>query len=387
MEKQVKKMFVLLLCSMTLSIASGCHKKSGQEQGEQVKSVMIDQVRRKDVAEILDYAANITAYMQVTIFSPIPDRIVYFPWNNGDEIKRGQRIALIRKEGLDKGLDQILAQLDALDVQIKNLKSEFDRSKELLKAGVITQSTYDKIQTSYLSTLARRRALEASRGQLEVRAGNAVINAPISGIIAEKRLERGDMAVPQIPLCVIMQVDRLKVRTNLVERDVPKVKEGMNVEVVLDAYPGRVFNAKVINIFPYLNPATRTNTIEAILENPKDKASGKRLIKPGMYGRARFVVSRRKNVLVVPEQALIIDEKLLGKQTRGHMLRKVFVVENDVVHQRTVTLGMQNNDYWEVTDGLKDGEHVVIRGQHRLKDGQKVKVIKPAEDISGGGAK
>ena len=119
-----KRAWIVLLAWAVLFNMQSCRKPTKTTEAEQAKSVMVEKVVKKDVSEVLEYPVDLSPYMQVTVFSPIPDRIVYFPWKNGDFIKRGQRIALIRKEGLDKGLDQILAQLEALDVQIKNLKNE-----------------------------------------------------------------------------------------------------------------------------------------------------------------------------------------------------------------------------------------------------------------------
>jgi len=224
-----------------------------ENKKDEAKPVRVETLGRIDMAEILNYAADLMPYAKVEIFSPVYDRIIYFPWEDGDEIQKGQRVALIRKEGLDKGLEQIVAQMEALDIQIGNLEKELERSKELLKKGAITKAIFDKVQTSYLSTVAQRKALEAGRGQLAVRASNAVINAPISGVIAGKMVERGDMASPQMPLCRIISIDRLKVQLKLVEADVPKVHTGQEVKILLDCCPGRPFMGEISRIYPYLN--------------------------------------------------------------------------------------------------------------------------------------
>jgi RND family efflux transporter MFP subunit len=349
-----------------------------KKETEADKPVRVETLGRTDMAEVLNYAADLLPYAEVTIFSPVYERILYFPWEDGDEIRnrKGQRVALIRKAGLDKGLEQIVAQMEALDIQIKNLESDVERSKELLKKGAITKAMFDKVQTSYLATIAQRKALEAGRGRLAVQAGNAVINAPISGVIAGKMVERGDMAAPQIPLCRIISIDRLKVQLKLVEADVPKVHTGQEVEIHMDCCPGRPFTGKISRIYPYLNAQTRTNTVEVTLENPKDKKRGVRELKPGMFGKAELVVGRRDQVLAAPEPALLLDNTLLKEQKEGEILRKAFVVDDqNLAKQRLVKLGARNGSYYEVLEGLAEGENIIIRGQHGLKDGQKVKIL------------
>jgi RND family efflux transporter MFP subunit len=377
------KTIIIKLISLTIIVCvfgpAGCNSAQGSDEDgaseqEVHKTVMVETIGRMDIAEVLDYVADIQPFAEVRIFSPVPDRILSFPWQDGQEIKRGQRVALIRKEGIDKGLEQIVAQMESLDVQINNLKNELERSKGLLEAGVITKQTFDKIQTSYLSTLAQRKALEASRGQVSVTARNAVITAPIDGIIASKMLETGDMAVPQMPLCRIISIDKLKIKLKVVEADVSKIKLDQEVEISLDAYPEK-FVGKVFAIMPYLDSATRTNSVDVVLDNPKNEA-GEYKLKPGMFGRARIVVEERKGVLVAPEPALLLDKKILDQQKPGQILRKAFIVDEQSVGQkRLVELGARKGSMWEVIKGLAEGEKVVVRGQHGLKDDQKVRIV------------
>ncbi len=365
-----------LLALLPCSAACSGSQAAKEEEGQRAPTVRVETLGRQDVAEVLRYVADLEPYAEVSIFSPVPDRILYFPWRDGDAVKRGQQIALIRKEGLDRGLEQIVAQTESLDIQLANLEQELARSRELLKKGVLSQQIFDQVETRYKSTLAQRKALEAGRGQLAATAANAVITAPFDGIIANKRLETGDMAVPQIPLCSVVSIDRLKVKLRLIEADVTKVRMEQEVTVRLDAYPGRTFTGKVTNIHPYLDTLTRTNTVEVVLDNPVDPELGARPLKPGMYGTAELVVALHQGVVAAPEPALLLDTQILAKQTTGEVLRKAFVVDDkNVAHQRLVKLGARQGTQVEVLDGLSEGERIVVRGQHGLKDGQTVEIV------------
>lgn len=378
-QKKCVVIWVLLLSGVMALFFAACNRdgsKESETKKEQAKTVRVQTLRRTDIAEVLSYVADLKPYTEVKIFSPVPDRILSFPWRDGDEIRQGQQVAVIRKEGLDKGLEQIVAQMEALDIQISNLKSELSRSRGLLEAGVITKQVFDKVQTSYLSSKAQRKALEAGRDQLAVTAGNAVINAPISGVIAGKMLETGDMAIPQVPLCRIFSIDHLKVYLNLVESDVPKVRIGQEVLIHMDCCPDQVFRGELTRIHPYLNSQTRTNTVEVSLENPKDEKTGLRPLKPGMYGRAELVLEMRKGVLAAPEPALLLDNVILDQQKPGEILRKAFVVDDQgIAHERIVRLGARKGSLYEVLDGLAEGERIVVRGQHGLKNGRKVEIV------------
>ncbi len=369
---------ILFLAGVALWGCGAASRAGDDQQKKAAQPVLVQVIGRADFNQILRYVGDLKAHAEVKIFSPVPDRILYFPWKNGQEIQAGQRVALIRKEGLDKGLEQIIAQMEAQDVQLQNQQAELERSRGLLAAGVITRQVFEKIEASTLATLAQKKALEASKGQLAVTVGNANITAPLGGIVAEKMLEAGDMAVPQVPLCRILAVDKLKLWIKLVESDVPKVHLGDKVELRVDAYPERKFQGTVGSIFPYLEQATRTNTVEIQVENPRPEggaSSGQRLLKPGMFARAELVVEQKSQMIAAPEPALLLDDLLLKQQKAGETLRKAFVVKGQKAELRTVRLGARNGALFEVLAGLSPDEQIVIRGQHGLKDGQPVDVV------------
>jgi len=366
----------VLLLSVVLAVGACKKKQDAVREQDRRKPVVTDVVKRGDIAEVLEYPAELLPYAEVRVFSAVPDRIIDFPWRDGQEIQKGQRVALVRKEGLDHGLEQLAAQLEGLDAQIRNLDAELARSRSLADAGVVTQNVVDNVETQYLAMQAQRKALTASRAQLAVTAGNAIVTAPIDGVIAGKTLDRGDMASPQVPLCRIMQIDRLKVMLRLIEADVPKVRVGQAVSIELDAHPGKRFQGVVTTVLPYLDRATRTNAVEVTLDNPVDPEGGQRVLKPGMFGRARIVVEERKGVLLAPETALMLDDAILAAQKPGETLRRVAVAGADgVVHLHVVRLGARSGALWEVTEGVNEGEQVVVRGQHGLQDGQPVQVV------------
>ncbi len=382
--KAPNRTWMLLVWPLMLGVlavtAAGCNPDAAATQDSLGKPVRVEKVARGDIADVLVYPATLRAHNEVRIFSTIPDLILEFPWNDGDEIQRGERVALIKRGAMDQGLANMSAQVEGLDAQIANTESELERTRGLLAAGAVAQAAYDRLDTQLKSLQAQRKAMLAARGQLAVQAGNAYITAPISGVIAGKALERGDMAVPQVPLCRILGIDRLKVDIRLVESDVRRVKLDQEVKLHLDAYPARTFDGKVTSILPYMDPATRTNTVEVTLDNPKDD-SGVRLLKPGMFGRAEFIVALHDKVLLAPEPSLLLDNDVLAKQKPGELLRKAFVVDDqNIARERLVRCGARKGSTYEVLDGLKEGDRLITRGQHGLQDGQRVEVMEASSE-------
>jgi RND family efflux transporter MFP subunit len=360
------------------ALAWGCGKPADADSTRGVddaRPVHVEPVARQDVEEVLVYAVDLEPSAEVRIYSMISETIVDFPWQDGDRVEKGQRIALIRKNALTKGMAQAAAQLEGLDVQIGSLGDQLERSRPLLSGGAMSQNEYDKLESSYLSMVAQRKAMSASKGQLADQVGKATISAPISGVVAFKAYEVGDMASPAVPLCRILAVDELKARLDLVEEDVPKVHMGQEVHLVLDAYPGRIFSGRITSILPYLDPATRTNAVEVTLANPAD-GTGERMLKPGMFGKAEIVVARHENAVVAPGVALLMDDLLLDSRKPGQILRRAFAVgEDGKASERVVEIGIRQGSAYEILSGLEEGEKLVVRGQHGLVDGQAVRVV------------
>ncbi len=371
----------ILLAVVALGLLVGpsaCEPKAAEtvatDEAEAATPVLVSEVVTGDITVKLSYVADLKPSSEIRVYSQVMDRILEFPWNNGDEIEAGAMVAIIKSEGMDKGLDQAAAQIRALDVQLAKLKTDLRRSKDLLSRKVIAQQDYDQVETAYRATQAQRAAATAGKAQLQVMAGNALVTAPMAGVVASKILEVGDMAAPQFPLLRILSVDDLKAELRLVEADVGKVHMGQEVEIRLDAYPGERFLGQITRVMPYIDPVTRTNLVEVTVPNPKGEG-GERKLKPGMYGRAELVLARREGVVVVPERALLIDDVLAELAGDGERLRRAFVVaEGEVARERTVKLGAREGSLFEVIEGLAVGDKLVTRGQHGLEDGEKVEI-------------
>ncbi len=344
--------------------------------------VVVAEVQRADLTRELTYSADLMADASVKVYSPVTDRIEEFPFDDGDEVTRGQRLAVVRSDGLDRGLAQIAAQIDGLEAQVEQAEAELGRSDALRARGVITEQAYDQASTAHRAAVAQLEASRASFDQLSITAADASVEAPIDGVIADRMLQRGDMASAQVPLCTVMDLDPIRLELQVTEADLAHVRVGQDVTLAVDAVAGRTFVGEVVRVLPYLDSATRTNTVEVRVPNPVDEAAGVRLLKPGMYGRARLEVERLADVVVAPEGALMLDSGLLAAQEGDRELRRAYVVDDEgFARGRTVETGLVDRGLVAVRSGLGEGDRLVVRGQHQLDDGERVRVV------DGGGAR
>ncbi|MBN2716112.1 MAG: efflux RND transporter periplasmic adaptor subunit [Deltaproteobacteria bacterium] len=386
MTKQQKIKFTIFsFVCLNLSLgAIACNPSTSEAEASAAAPPIVSHpvevaiVETATVEHTIRTTAELKASEEVVIAPQMSERITSFPFENGDTVEKGQIIAHLRADSLKQSLAQMDAEIESLDAQIRNQEQELARGRELFAGRVITRQNLDSLDSSVAASQAQRKSLVASRRQLAISAGHSAIRAPITGVIANKNLQVGDLANPQSPICSIMVLDPLKVHVQVGELEAPLVKTGQKARIALDAFPSRIFEGRVSRIYPYLNTLTRTKNVEISLSNIMAEDNSQPMLNPGMYGNAELVVEVRERAVVVSRQALMSIDNDPTKQ-------RVFVVDqNGIAHERLVRIGRSQTTTQEVLDGLSVNDQVVVVGQYSLTDGQQVKINKPG--VAGKGA-
>ncbi|OGW75136.1 MAG: hypothetical protein A2Z72_06900 [Omnitrophica bacterium RBG_13_46_9] len=178
----------------------------------------------------------------------------------------------------------------------------------------------------------------------------------LAGIVGRVYVDKGAYVTPQTPVALVVKMDNVEIGLDIPEKYLPNVFPGQTAEIGVDAYPEEVFIGKVTKISPIVDLDTRTAPIEISVSN-KDYRLG-----PGMFARVKLIIKERKNVPVVLQEA-IVSEKCNPY---------VYVVKENISYRRDVKLGLRKGPYYEVTEGLTEGDVVVIMGQQLLTDGTQV---------------
>lgn len=192
------------------------------------------------------------------------------------------------------------------------------------------------------------------------------VKAPISGRITSLPVTVGSTVSQSSSVAKVARTDDLEIRIAIAERFISRISNGQKATVTFDAYPSVEFGAKIFEVSPVLDTATRTMGVKLRL-NPPDSR-----VKVGMYGRVKLVTESVKNAIVLPISALVTRD---GKDY-------VFVVTTPksgknaaAVSLKPVTRGILVDNQVEITKGLEAGEEVVIKGQTLLNDGAKVNIV------------
>ena len=331
-------MFVAVAVIMTAGCGNTSSKKTETvEVTVADPTVSVAQVFVREVPQEAVYTSTVQAYVKNNIAPQMAGRITKINVEIGDFVKEGQILAEIDK-----------AQLLQAQLQLQNQEVELQRLKSLYEEGGLSQSDYDAIQMQY----------NVLKTQVENLIDNTTLRSPINGVVTARNYDVGDMYAMSMPIFTVEQIVPVKLLVGVSETDYSKVKKGDSVVVTADAIPGKTFYGKVNRIYPTVDPATRTFTVEVKIDN------NYKTLRPGMFVRATINFGTNTNV-VIPDVAVV------KQQGSGERFVYVLNADNTVTYKKVV-LGRRMGAEYEVLEGLEDGDRIVIGGLLRLKDGVKV---------------
>jgi HlyD family secretion protein len=379
--------------------------------------VRLEKVARRDLVSSVTASGKIEAKTSVDISADITGRIIAIPVREGDLVKRGQfllqidpaqyQAAVARAEGVLASTEATLIQMRATRDQAQRA---WNRSRQLTELGdnLIAPETaeqsktaYDVAEANYQSTRAQ---LEQARAGLQEAKDNLAktrLTSPISGRVVRLAVEEGEVAVPGTfsretgLLMTIADLSVILANVQVDETEVVRLQQNDSVEVTIDAYQDTTFSGRVTEI-SHSAKLTPTETasgstdravdfdVEITLRNPPAD------IRPDLSCTARIITDTRNTVLSIPIIALTVrDHEKIPSEAEGapqvDTLRArfkkreaegVFVVRNGVATFRPVRTGVAGEEYFEVIDGLREGE-TIVAGTYQairdLKDGDKVR--------------
>lgn len=371
------------LLALAISFSS-CGKKNDVLQ-EQSVSVVVQAVKTGPIEQAITLTGELQPTAYVELSPKIPGRLLRLAKDDGTAVvenvwvEKGQVVAVLEHDELTAQLQRAKAAVLTAEAMVTQAKVDIEdklrdkgRMENLFKEGSITEKQKDAAVTAYelakaggQSAQARLSEAQAACTMVQVSLDEAFIKAPMTGVVSKKFVDEGDMISPGAPVIAMLPMESLKSLIDIPAQYLATVDPNRTqISLFVDAYPDRTFSTRVENIYPAVNPQTRTFTIELRVPNEKG-AGGDYLLRPGMYATARVILDRRDNVVLAPADSLI-------RQTGKYL---AFVVENGKAVRKTVEVGIWSGDQMEIKSGLQAGQSIVISGQHKLTDGVPVEIV------------
>jgi len=377
-----------------------------------------EKVARRDLVAAVTASGKIQPKKKVDISADITGRIIRIAVREGDVVAKGQLLLQIDPTVYEANLQRAQAAFSSTGAQVVQARSNRDQAQRALQRtqalrdqnpNLIAPEQLEQAQTAFDIASANLTAAEHQAEQARASVQEARDNlrktrllAPISGRITRLPVEEGEVAVPSTfskdigLLMTISDLSVIQAKVQVGETDVVRLRLGDSVDVAIDAFPDTTFLGRVTKISNSSidNPgavATTENTravdyhVEVTLNHPPAD------VRPDLSATARIITDRRARVLSIPIIALTVRENTpLSTENRPtdtsavtrrrRVTEGVFVIQKGIVTFRPVRVGIAGDEYFEVLEGLKEGE-VIAAGPYQavrdLKDGTHVRKMKP----------
>jgi membrane fusion protein (multidrug efflux system) len=331
-----RNLYYLTILSLLMAGCSTGTKETGKENNtsqdtltalpagtEQIVETLV--LEKQKISRTIEYTSSLIPFEENHLVPSTPGRIEKIYVEIGSRVRKGDLLVQMDR-----------TQLHQAEIQLKNVENDFRRLDTLNKVGSISEQQYEQMKAQY----------DIALSNVEFLRENTVLRAPFAGVISGKYYEDGEFysGAP----------------TTLTGK-AAIVSLGMDAAVTCDIYPGKTFPGKVMMVHPTIDPATRSFTTEIKISNDRE------LLRPGMFSRVTMDLGE--------EMALVLPSVSVMK-LQGSNERYVFVEENGLARRIIVQIGKRFDDKIEVvSDELSVGSHLIVKGQARLIDGDRVKVV------------
>ena len=322
--------------------------KAGGSMRPPASTVTSATVTKGEWAPMLSAVGTINPVQGATISAELPGIVSEIGFESGTPVEKGQLLVK-----LDASAEQ--AQLRSAQADAELAKADFERARDLAQRKVISTAELDAAAAKYTQRQAAVDNIQSIIDKKEIR-------APFAGIAGIREVNPGQMVQPGDKLLTLQALDRVYVDFALPQQQLSDVTVGLPVLVTTDAIEGREFEGKLTAINSAVDPATRTVALQATLDNPD------RVLRAGMFARARVVLPAKQLTLYIPETAVAYapygNSVYLIEQIKDEKSGKEYLG----LRQQFIRTGEARGDFVAVTEGLKEGDQVVSTGVFKLRN-------------------
>lgn len=321
-------------------------------------------VEQRALSRSLPLSGSLTPLVQATVKSRVSGDVLEVLVREGQVVKKGEVLARIDIRNLGAQFDSQRASLDKARADLALAKINSETNALMLKEKFISKNAYDSALSAYDAAAASVKVAEAQARLAQIGLDDAVVRAPIAGIVSQRMVQPGEKVSPDSPMLAIVDLGQLELEAPAPASEIPSVKIGQTGSFKVGGYGERVFTAKVERI----NPSTDAGTRSIKLYLSVDNADG--ALRGGMFAQGELVLDQSAPSPTVPTSAIRSDSGVTY----------VLAVEQDKLVRHTVTLGLKTDDssYVEVRDGVRVGSQVLAAKIDALHDGSTVKLASPA---------
>ncbi len=364
--------------ALAIVALAGCARKAAPVAAAPI-AVTVEAVRPGDAARGNRYSANIQPYSQVALAFQVTGYIDAVATRRGadgrtrelqggDAVKKNEQLAAISEDNYRQQLNSADSQLAGANSNYALQKRNFDRARSLFDRNVIARADYDAAWQAYQSAEAQRNSAAATVRQAQINLGYCKLRSPMNGVILNRLIEIGSLAGPSVTAFQIADLREVKAVFGVSDAIVKHLRMGEALGVRSDAFPNASFVGTITRIAPNADPTTRVFDVEVTLPN----ADGR--LRAGMIAALELgaPADTAGAPPAVPLEAIVRPP---GDPTGYGVFVTAADGERTVARTRKVSLGEIVGNRIAVTEGLRPGDRVIVRGATIVTDGAAVRVM------------
>lgn len=400
------------LIAAAVLILSACHKEEEKKETEAPAPVQVTAVTQDTIRRVVSGDGVLYPRDQASITPKIAAPVSKFSVNRGDHVRQGQVLATLENRDLvasaaeargalqqaesnlratqgatvPEAVVKAQTDLESARQTVDAAKKVLESRQQLFKEGALARRQVEESQVAYaqangnfqslqehlraLQSVSKDEQIKTATAQVEAarshwqslqaQVGYSEVRSPIGGVVSDRPVYAGEMAVPGTPLVTVMDISSVVARVNVPQADAAPLKIGQ-AAILTQTDSGQELNGKVAVVSPATDPNSTTIQVWIQAENPGER------LKPGSSIHAVIVTELYKAATVVPAAAILPGEE--GGTA-------VLTVSSDsTAHRKKVALGVREGNRVQILSGVIPGEEVVIVGGMGVDDKAKVKVI------------
>lgn len=351
-----KKFSLLIPFGIALLMLNSCNNEATQTSSSVTVSVRVSNAEKGVMEELETVTGTVCSKKEVVLSSELEGKYVLLNNPNtgklyrlGDKVKKGAEIIKLINKEYENDI-----QLDYKKLEIESCKKEYESQKNLFDKGGVTESELIDAEGALLTA-------QYNYETAQINIAKMTIIAPFDGVIVELPYNTPNVKIDDgEELVAIMDYSDLYLTFNLPEKSITSVKVDQEVYVQNYTIPDDTLMGAVTQLSPAIDEDTRTFGGIIEVENTELK------LRPGMFIQGDIVTERHDDVF-------LLSKDIVTSSSKGDY---VYVAEKGIVVQRRIKTGLENDDYVEVTDGIKGDELIVTEGYETLRDRSKIKILK-----------
>lgn len=325
---------------------------SAKQAGEPAQGADFVRATRRDIVSVVKATGVIKPMVgaEVRVGSSVSGVVSRLYARIGDSVEKGKLLAELDDRELIARRDAAEASVRVASANLSYTDADLRRKQELSKAQVIAPSEFELAQQAYGVAEQRYKQAQANLADAVTQLSYGKIIAPIAGTVESVSTQEGETVAASFAaptFVTLLDLSRLEVWAYVDETDIGKVHVGQEASFTVDTYGDYEFAGRVTAIYPQAQ--IRDNVVDYVtvihFQPPRN-----RVLRPEMTTTVRIALEQRQNVLALPIRAIHHEGK------RQFVRLRVA----DLTERRWITTGLRDDSYWEITDGLRENDEVLV---------------------------